>query len=125
MAAVNVDTSVVNPSTPPVSQRTPNLSPRTPSVNLKVPAVAVREMRLNTITGFEGSAEALVRESCHGGPSERERGFTQCLGCSTSNAACMVTLVQDGIVISHGPVGCSACLHEFAFTYRVNAPLRG
>jgi nitrogenase molybdenum-iron protein alpha chain len=96
-----------------------------PAVNLKVPAVAVREIRLNTITGFEGNAAELVKKSCCGGLVEQERSFTQCLGCSTSNAACMVTLVQDGVVISHGPVGCSTCLHEFAFTYRVNAPLRG
>ena len=96
-----------------------------PQVNLKVPAVAVREVRLGTITGFEGTAEGLVGQSRCGGLQERSRSFTQCLGCSTSNAACMVTLVQDGAVISHGPVGCSTCLHEFAFTYRVNAPLRG
>ncbi|MDR1422442.1 MAG: hypothetical protein LBI64_06225 [Coriobacteriales bacterium] len=96
-----------------------------PEVNLRVPAVAVREIRLNTITGFQGNASDLVRQSRCGGLGEQSRSFTQCLGCSTSTAACMVTLVRDGIVISHGPVGCSSCLHEFAFTYRVNAPLRG
>ncbi|MDR3315523.1 MAG: hypothetical protein LBS98_03455 [Coriobacteriales bacterium] len=96
-----------------------------PEVNLSLPAVAVREIRLNTITGFEGTAEELVTQSRCGTIQERKRSFSQCLGCSTSNAACMVTLVQDGAVISHGPVGCSTCLHEFAFTYRVNAPLRG
>jgi nitrogenase molybdenum-iron protein alpha chain len=37
----------------------------------------------------------------------------------------MTILVQDAAVISHGPVGCSSCYHEFAFTYRVNSPLRG
>jgi nitrogenase molybdenum-iron protein alpha chain len=95
------------------------------NINLSVPAVAVREIRLNTITGFAGNASELVQQSCSGGLGERRRSFTQCLGCSTSNAACKVVLVQDGVVISHGPVGCSACLHEFAFTYRVNAPLRG
>ncbi|MDR2197792.1 MAG: hypothetical protein LBO07_07530 [Coriobacteriales bacterium] len=97
------------------------------TVNLHVPAVAVREIRLNTITGYEGTAADLLERSCNGGASlrERGRGFTQCLGCSTSNAACMTVLVQDGAVISHGPVGCSSCLHEFAFTYRVNAPVRG
>jgi nitrogenase molybdenum-iron protein alpha chain len=36
----------------------------------------------------------------------------------------MTVLIQDAAVISHGPVGCSSCLHEFAFTYRVNACLR-
>jgi nitrogenase molybdenum-iron protein alpha chain len=37
----------------------------------------------------------------------------------------MVVLVQDASVISHGPVGCSACLHKYAFAYRVNSPHRG
>jgi nitrogenase molybdenum-iron protein alpha chain len=36
----------------------------------------------------------------------------------------MTILIQDGAVISHGPVGCSSCLHDFAFTYRVNSYLR-
>ncbi|MDR2106560.1 MAG: hypothetical protein LBP24_04050, partial [Coriobacteriales bacterium] len=129
-----------------------------PQVNLAAPSVAVREIRLNTITGYAGTAADIVSRSrgdaVHGNGTaqdagctghgdgtgrgcatgaggrgaaltEKSRSFSQCLGCSTSNAACMVTLVQDGAVISHGPVGCSTCLHEFAFTYRVNAPLRG
>jgi nitrogenase molybdenum-iron protein alpha chain len=36
-----------------------------------------------------------------------------------------VILIQDAAVISHGPVGCSGCLHEYAFTYRVNGVHRG
>jgi nitrogenase molybdenum-iron protein alpha chain len=96
-----------------------------PTVNLQAPTVAVREIRLSTITGYEGNASQLLRQSCSGGLGERSRSFSQCLGCSTSNAACMTVLVQDAVVISHGPVGCSTCLHEFAFTYRVNAPVRG
>jgi nitrogenase molybdenum-iron protein alpha chain len=47
------------------------------------------------------------------------------MGCSTSNATCAVALIQDSAVISHGPVGCAGCLHEFAFTYRVNGVHRG
>ncbi|MDR3052435.1 MAG: hypothetical protein LBU48_01050 [Coriobacteriales bacterium] len=96
-----------------------------PKINLDVPAVAVREVRLNTITGFQGTAGELVTAARCGGMPDRSRSFSQCLGCGTAQAACMVTLVQDGAVISHGPVGCSSCLHEFAFTYRVNAPQRG
>jgi nitrogenase molybdenum-iron protein alpha chain len=59
------------------------------------------------------------------GLKDKNRSFSQCVGCATSKAACMTILIQDGAVISHGPVGCSACLHEFAFTYRVNSYLRG
>lgn len=93
------------------------------TLNLQIPEVAIREVRLGSITGFQGSAAELVNRSrC--GLKDKNRTFSQCLGCSTSQAACMVILIQDAAVISHGPVGCSSCFHEFAFTYRVNSPLR-
>lgn len=92
-------------------------------LNLKIPEVSIREIRLGSITGFQGSADELVKCSrC--GLKDKSRSFSQCLGCSVSQAACMVILIQDAAVISHGPVGCSSCFHEYAFTYRVNSPLR-
>lgn len=93
-------------------------------VNLTLPAVQIREIRINSITGYQGDAKELVEASgC--GLKDKSRSFSQCLGCATSKAACMTVLIQDGAVISHGPVGCASCLHDFAFTYRVNSPLRG
>lgn len=94
-------------------------------VNLERSEVEVRERRLGSITGFEGSAKELVDSARCGGLRDKSRSFSQCLGCSTSNAACTVVLIQDAAVISHGPVGCGGCLHEFAFTYRVNGIHRG
>jgi len=91
--------------------------------NLSLPEVQIREIRINSITGYHGDAEELVR-SGRCGLKDRERSFSQCMGCATSKAACMTILIQDAAVISHGPVGCASCLHEFAFTYRVNSPLR-
>ena len=93
-------------------------------INLSLPEVQIREIRINSITGYQGDAEELV-EAREFGLKDKERSFSQCLGCATSKAACMTVLIQDGAVISHGPVGCASCLHEFAFTYRVNHPLRG
>lgn len=96
------------------------------TVNLDLPEVAIREVRLGSITGFQGTAKELVN-ACGGACGklkDKNRSFSQCLGCGTSQAACTLTLIQDAAVISHGPVGCSTCLHEFAFTYRVNAYLR-
>ena len=93
-------------------------------VNLEIPEVAIREVRLGSITGFLGSAKELVDCARCGQLKDQNRSFSQCLGCSTSNAACTTILIQDAAVISHGPVGCSSCLHEFAFTYRVNSELR-
>ena len=94
-------------------------------VNLERSEVEVRERRLGSITGFEGSAKELVDSARCGSLKDKGRSFSQCLGCSTSNAACTVILIQDAAVISHGPVGCGGCLHEFAFTYRVNGVHRG
>ncbi|GHT77345.1 nitrogenase [Spirochaetia bacterium] len=89
-------------------------------INLKVAASPVRERRLGSITGYAGTARDLVQNVRKGCLKEKSRSFSQCLGCSTSNAACTLILIQDAAVISHGPVGCAGCLHEFAFTYRVN-----
>ncbi|MDR1947840.1 MAG: nitrogenase, partial [Spirochaetaceae bacterium] len=89
-------------------------------INLRASTVPVREMRLGSITGYSGTARDLVGSARQGCLREKNRSFSQCLGCSTSNAACTVILIQDAAVISHGPVGCAGCLHEFAFTYRVN-----
>lgn len=90
------------------------------SINLKASEVVVREVRLGSITGFSGSASELVGCARCGQLQDKARSFSQTLGCSTANAACTVILIQDAAVISHGPVGCAGCLHEFAFTYRVN-----
>jgi nitrogenase molybdenum-iron protein alpha chain len=90
------------------------------TINLKAPAVPVRETRLGSITGYEGTAADLVGCARRGSLREKERSFSQCLGCSTAQAACTLVLIQDAAVISHGPVGCAGCLHEYAFTYRVN-----
>lgn len=95
------------------------------TVHLNSPQVEIREHRLGSITGYAGSAAELAGCSRSGPLRERNRSFSQCLGCSTSNAACTVILIQDAAVISHGPVGCSGCLHEYAFTYRVNGVHRG
>lgn len=93
-------------------------------INLSLPEVQIREIRINSITGYYGDAEELVGAGLCG-LKDKERSFSQCMGCATSKAACKTILIQDAAVISHGPVGCASCLHEFAFTYRVNSPLRG
>lgn len=94
-------------------------------VNLALPSVQIREIRINSITGFFGDAKELVVASSCGPLKDRNRSFSQCLGCSITKAACMTVLIQDGAVITHGPIGCSSCLHEYAFTYKVNGPDRG
>ena len=95
------------------------------TINLKAAEVQVRENRLGSITGFKGTAAELVQCAKCGELTDSDRSFSQCLGCSTSNATCAVALIQDSAVISHGPVGCAGRLHDYGFTYRVNGKHRG
>ena len=95
------------------------------SINLDLDAVPVREVRINSVTSYQGTAKGLLECAQKGPVRDGSRSFSQCLGCSTTKAACMTVLIQDAAVISHGPVGCSSCLSGYDFTYRVNAPLRG
>ena len=64
-------------------------------VNLALPSVQIREIRINSITGYHGDAEDLVASSACG-LKDRNRSFSQCLGCSITKAACMTVLIQIG-----------------------------
>lgn len=89
------------------------------TINLKETEVAVREVRLGSITGFEGTAEELVRASEAGTLKDSTRSFSQCMGCSSGNAFCQLSMIQDAAIINHGPVGCAGDFFTFNFTYRV------
>lgn len=89
------------------------------SINIKSPEVEIREIRLGSITGFGGTAKGLCNRSKKGGLCDRNRSFSQCLGCSSGNALCQVVMIQDAVVINHGPLGCSADFSDFNFTNRV------
>ncbi len=94
-------------------------------LNLDLSEVAIRETRLGSITGYCGSAKELVGCSRCGKLKEGNHQFNQTIGCSVSQAICTVSLIQDAAVVSHGPIGCLGCLHEFDFTYQQNGDLRG
>lgn len=97
--------------------------PAATQVDLDLAEVPIREVRLGSITTFNGSASQLVScASC--GLRDKTRSFSQCLGCSQGQAACTVEYIQDAAVIQHGPVGCSGNLEESNFTYWANYPER-
>lgn len=88
-------------------------------VNLKEPKVVIREVRLGSITGFEGTACKLVQCSRSGKLNDSVRSFSQCMGCSSLNAFCQLSMITDAAVINHAPVGCSGDFFTFNFVYRV------
>ncbi len=89
------------------------------NINIKSPEVQVREVRLGSITGFEGTAGELVRCARAGNLQDKSRSFSQCMGCSSRNAFCQLSMIKDAVVINHAPVGCSGDFFGFNFTYRV------
>jgi nitrogenase molybdenum-iron protein alpha chain len=74
------------------------------SVNLNGPAVELRESRLKTITGYEGSAAQLLSKKDF---LNRERSFMQCGSCSADQVMNLLTQIQDAAVVEHGPAGCA------------------
>lgn len=88
-------------------------------VNIDAAEVPVREARLGSITGFEGTASELVRCAHAGCLKDSTRSFSQCMGCSSINAFCQLSMIQDAVVINHAPVGCAGDFFTFNFVYRV------
>lgn len=88
-------------------------------VNLKEAEVQIRELRLGSITGFEGTARELVEAAQSGKLQDTDRNFSQCMGCSSGNALCQLAMIQDAAVINHAPIGCAGDFFNYNFVYRV------
>lgn len=88
-------------------------------INLKEPKVVIREARLGSITGFEGTACRLVQCSHSGKLKDSARSFSQCMSCSSLNAFCQLSMITDAAIVNHAPVGCSGDFFTFNFVYRV------
>ncbi|MDP4145101.1 MAG: nitrogenase component 1 [Bacillota bacterium] len=88
-------------------------------INIKAPEVKIRETRLGSITGFNGTAEELVKCSHDGKLKDCSRSFSQCMGCSAGNAFCQLSMITDAAVVNHAPVGCAGDFFKFNFVYRV------
>jgi len=94
-------------------------------INLEDPAVSVREARLGSITGFNGTAGELVKCAHAGKLKDCSRSFSQCLGCSAGNAFCQLAMIKDAAVVNHAPIGCAGDFFGFNFVYRVGQMERG
>ena len=80
------------------------------AINLDVPAVPLREQRLGTLTGYDGDALDLLRQSREGCVKNRERTFTQCGSCSADQVMNLLLQLQDAAVVEYCPSGCSGAI---------------
>jgi nitrogenase molybdenum-iron protein alpha chain len=95
------------------------------SINLQNPAVELREIRLGSITGYEGDAEDLYKKSKNGTVAERERTFTQCISCSANQVKNQLVSIIDAAVIEHGPAGCGGDIPGRNMVTRSGRKMRG
>lgn len=89
------------------------------NINILQSEVEIRETRLGSITGYEGSAKELVELSRSGCLKDKSRGFSQCIGCSSGNAFCQLSGIRDAAVINYAPIGCAGDFQSFDFINRV------
>lgn len=94
-------------------------------INIESAEVPIREARLGSITGFNGSASELVSCSRNGTLKDQTRSFSQCMGCSSGNAFCQLSMIQDAVIVNHAPSGCAGDFFSFNFVYRVGQMERG
>jgi len=94
-------------------------------INLEQSEVEVREKRLGSITGFNGTAKELISYCQDGKPKECNRNFSQCTGCNASTAFCQLAMIRDIAVVNHAPVGCAGEFYNYNFIFRVGQKQRG
>lgn len=75
----------------------------------------MRELRLKTITGYEGDAVDLNSRDDF---RNRERSFTQCGSCGADQVMNLLTQIQDAAVVEHGPAGCAGDISFRNGTFR-------
>lgn len=94
------------------------------TINIELTEVDNREMRLGTITAWDGSATELWKESNYELRSQRKNGcagnqkacrlceldspLNQQTMCANAIVECQIGNITDCILIQHAPIGCSA-----------------
>lgn len=83
------------------------------SINIHSPEVLIREIRLNSVLAYHGTAKDLCTKSGRESLSCRDCSFNQAGDCSAQRALLQVILIRDAAVVNHGPIGCAADFSGF------------
>ena len=106
-------------------------------INLNMAECANREMRLGTITSWDGKASELAevseyseRSKCcgKGGRAcslcELSMPFSQETTCAHAMVACQIGNITDCILVEHSPIGCSAQQHGLNISMKMGLARR-
>lgn len=66
-----------------------------------------RESRLGSVTGYCGTLRGLYAETGCGGPSDRQRCYSQASLCSAACALSILSYITDAAIVHHSPSGCA------------------
>ncbi|PYG87373.1 nitrogenase molybdenum-iron protein alpha chain [Ruminiclostridium sufflavum DSM 19573] len=110
------------------------------TINLDMTAVENREMRLGTITAWDGSATELWKESNYELRSQRKHGgcgkkkvcrlcelnspLNQQTMCANAIVECQIGNITDCVLIQHAPIGCSADNPWFNLAFKMGLSRR-
>ncbi len=78
------------------------------AINLKNSEVAIRENRLGSVTGYQGSIKDLVSQASGCSLKNKERCFSQASACSSGCAQGYLSRIVDAALVVHAPIGCAA-----------------
>jgi len=93
-------------------------------INLNESTVAIREIRLDGITGYDGDIQDLCHQTKCGNLKNRERCFSQAGSCICS-ALHGLANITDVAIINHAPQGCTAFAPDSLVEHAFVAKKRG
>lgn len=77
------------------------------AINLELPEVAIRESRLGSITGYQGTIRDLGARVSGCSLQNKGRCFSQASACSSGCAQNYLSGIVDAAVVNHAPIGCA------------------
>ncbi|MDR2109115.1 MAG: hypothetical protein LBP28_06630, partial [Coriobacteriales bacterium] len=78
------------------------------AINLSVVEVQVREERLGSSSLYHGCAADIGSETGGCGQGQGRRCFSQNSGCMNGCAQGYLSQIDDAVIVTHAPIGCSA-----------------
>ncbi len=110
-------------------------------INLDMTSIENREMRLGTITAWDGKASDLVKASSYDERSQKNKGgcgsgracrlcelntpLNQQTMCANNIVECQIGNITDCVLIQHAPIGCSADNTYLNLAFKIGLARRG
>lgn len=94
-------------------------------IDINAEEVPIRENRLKSVIGYDGTLKDLTEKGCSCGLKNKGRCFTTGTYCSHLTAITSVLGLPDTLVVDHAPVGCCGVEMIFSGGYSLNQPMPG